>query len=152
MQKRFAAVRRTHQVVAMFIFHIFHLSSPSPASKQIRHLRQSISITGLGLDEFQDQVKAIPELAAIFTRAVSEDKIQPNAIIGDIEDMATLSASNRYFTPRKHVEGAKELTFPQDVDPYGNLTRLLGTAHVHIDENVVSYFERVTSTPAGRTK
>jgi hypothetical protein len=124
----------------------------SPTSKQIRHLRQDISITGLGLDEFQDQVNMIPDIAALFTRAVKEDKIQPNAIIGEQEDLTTLNASNRYFTPKKDAHTAKELVFPQDVDPYGNLTRLIGTALVHIEENNVSYYERVSSARAGDTR
>ena len=94
----------------------------------------------------------IPDIAALFTRAMSEDKIQPNAIIGGQEDLTTLNASNRYFTPRKDAQMAKELVFHQDVDPYGNLTRLLGTALVHIEENDVSYYERVSSTHAGDTR
>jgi hypothetical protein len=85
----------------------------------------------------------IPEIVALFTRAVKEDKIQPNSIIGDLEEFTTLNASNRYFTPRKDIQTAKELAFHRDVDPHGNLARLLGTAHAHIDDNVVSYYERV---------
>jgi len=38
---------------------------------------------------------------------------------------------------------AKELTFHHDVNPYGHLTRLLGLSHVHIEENMVSYYECV---------
>jgi len=124
----------------------------SPNSKQIRHLRQDVSITGLGLDDFQNQVNMIPDIAALFTRAVSEDKIQPNAIIGELEDFSTLNASNRYFTPRKDSQLAKELQFHQDVDPYGNLTKLLGSALVHIEENKVLYYERVSSAHVGDTR
>jgi len=91
----------------------------------------------------------IPDVAAIFTRAVSEDRIEPNAIIGEQDGFTTMNPSNRYFTPRKDSyadsQTATELHFHQDVDPHGNLTRLLGTAHVHIEENNVSYYERVDS-------
>jgi len=83
----------------------------SPASKQIHHLRQGISITGLGLDNFLDQVNMIPEIAALFTRAVSEDKIDPNAIIGEKDALTTLNASNRYFTSKKDAQTARELDF-----------------------------------------
>jgi len=41
---------------------------------------------------------------------------------------------------------AKELTFHHDIDPYGHLARLLGLAHVHIEENTVSYYEHVGDT------
>jgi hypothetical protein len=50
---------------------------------------------------------------------------------------------------RKDSQTAKELPFHPDVDPYGNLARLLGTALVHIEENKVSYYERVISDHAG---
>jgi hypothetical protein len=77
----------------------------------------------------------IPDITALFTRAVSEDKIQPNVIIGEQEDLTTLNASNRYFTPRKDAQTTKQLQFHHNVDPYGNLTRLLGTDLVHMEEN-----------------
>ena len=76
---------------------------------------------------------------------MSEDKIQLNVIIGEEEELMTLNTSNWYFTHRKDAHGAKELHFQQDTDPYGKLTRLLGTAHVHLEENKVSYYERVSS-------
>lgn len=85
----------------------------------------------------------VPEIAALFTRAISEDKIQPNAIVGELDEFKTLNASNRYFTPRKDARTAKELTFHSDVDPRGNLSRLLGPTHMHIEDNTVSYYERV---------
>lgn len=122
------------------------LHMPSPTSKHIRYLKQGVTITGLGLDDFQSQLDMIPDIVALFTRAVNEDKIQPNSIIGEFEELSTLHASNRYFTPKKDAPNAKELTFHKDVDPFGNLARLLGPAHVHIEENVVSYYERVGNT------
>lgn len=117
----------------------------SPGSKHIRHLRQDISITGLGLNDFQDQVNTIPFIAALFTRAVSEEKIQPNAVVGQLGDLTTLNASNRYFTPRRDAQTTQGLPFHQDVDPQGTLTRLLGSALVHIEDNNVSYYERVAT-------
>lgn len=115
----------------------------SPNSNHIRHLKQGVSITGLGLEEFQSQLNMVPDIAALFTRAVNEDKIQPNSIVGELEEFTTLNASNRYFTPRKDARSAKELVFHNDVDPYGNLSRLIGPMYTHIEENNVSYYERV---------
>ena len=116
---------------------------PSPTSNHIRHLKQGVSITGLGLEDFQSQLNMIPDIAALFTRAIAEDKIQPNAIVGELGEFLTLNASNRYFTPRKDARTAKELAFHGDVDPHGNLSRLVGPTHTHIEENTVSYYERV---------
>lgn len=118
----------------------------SPTSKHIRHLKQCVTITGLGLDDFQSQLDMIPDIVALFTRAVNEDRIEPHSIIGELKELSTLHASNRYFTPKKAAPNAKKLTFHRDVDPFGNLARLLGPAHVHIEENVVSYYECVGNT------
>jgi len=106
-------------------------------------LKQGVSITGLGLEDFQSQLNMIPNIAALFTRAIAEDKIQPNAIVGELGEFSTLNASNQYFTPRKDARTAKELAFHSDVDPHGNLSRLVGPTHTHIEENTVSYYERV---------
>jgi len=101
----------------------------------MRHLKQGVSITGLGLNNFQKQLDMIPDIAALFTRATSEDRIQPNTIVGDLDEFSTLNTSNRYFTPTKDAQNAKELTFAHYIDPHGNLARLLGSAHVHLEEN-----------------
>jgi len=85
----------------------------------------------------------IPDVVSLFTRAIDENKIEPNTIIGELEELPTLHASNRYFTPKKDACDAEELAFHKDVDPSGNLKRLLGPNRVHIEENVVSYYERV---------
>ena len=139
MQKRYATLHRTHQVRTI-VYPDIHIPHP------IRHLKQDISITGLGLEDFQGQLDVVPDIAALFTRAINEDKIQPDVIVGELEVFSTLNASNRYFTPRKDAWTEKELTFHSDVDPYGNLSRLLGNLHMHIEENNVSYYERVGDT------
>ena len=94
----------------------------------------------------------IPEVAALFTRAVNEDKIQPNAIIGEADGSTTLDASNRYFTPKKDARNGNELPFHQDIDPQGNLTQLLGTGYMRLEDNNVFYYERVTSAQTGDPK
>jgi hypothetical protein len=93
----------------------------SPTSKHVRHLKQGVSITGLGLDDFMTQVNMLPDIAALFTRAVSEDRIEPNTIVGEQGDLTIMNASNRYFTQKKHASTAKELHFHKDIDPYGVL-------------------------------
>ena len=130
----------------MFNSNIVTYPMPSPTSNHICHLKQGVSITRLGLENFQSQVDMVPDIAALFTRAINEDKIQPNAIVGELEEFSTLNTSNRYFTPRKDARTAKDLAFHTDIDSYGNLSRLLGPVHTHIEENVVTYYERLGDT------
>ena len=126
--------------------HLHHLSALSSASKHIHHLKQGILITGLGLNKFQNQLDMIPEITVLFTRAVSEDRIQSNMIIGDLDEFTMLNTSNQYFMPRRDAQLAQELAFAHDVDSHGNLARLLGSALVHIEGNTVSYYKHVGDT------
>ena len=128
---------------ASWVFLDCHLHLPSPNSKHVRFVKQGVTITGLGLDDFQSQLDMIPDVVSLFTWAIDENKIEPNTIIGEHKELPTLHASNRYFTPKKDACDAEELVFHKDVDPSGNLKRLLGPNQVHIEENVVSYYERV---------
>lgn len=129
-----------------------HSRLNSPSSKHIRYLKQGVSITGLGLDDFMTQVNTLPDIAALFTRAVNEDKIEPNTIVGQQDDITTLNASNRYFTQKKDAQMGRDVQLDRDIDPHGTLTRLLASGFVHTDENIVSYYERVKSGDAGDTK
>ena len=115
----------------------------SPSSKHVRFMKQGVTITGLGIDEFKNQLDMILDVTALFTRAINEDKIQSNTIIGELNELPTLNASNQYFTPKKDALDTKLLAFHKDVDPFGNLTRLLGLDRVHIEENIVSYYKHV---------
>jgi len=69
LQEGLATVLGAHEVDKITLLSIASslILYGSPTSKQNRHLRQGISITGLGLDDFQDQVNMIPDIAALFT-------------------------------------------------------------------------------------
>src|SRR5438309_5641290 len=68
-------------IILMVSLHLFHLPTLSPASKHIHHLRQGVLITGLGFEDFQNQLNMIPDIAALFTRAVSENKIDRKSVV-----------------------------------------------------------------------
>jgi len=56
--------------------------------------------------------------------------------------MSALELSNRYFTPCKDMAEGGELVLLADIDPYGYLAKVVGTALCYTEENAVLYFER----------
>ncbi|KAF8906960.1 hypothetical protein CPB84DRAFT_1635248, partial [Gymnopilus junonius] len=63
-----------------------------------------------------------------------------------------LEMSNRYFTPRKQAQEVEELTFGHDVDPKDILKKAAGNCLVHIEDNVVQYYELVKTKGSGDAK
>ena len=140
-------VQRQNQVRCFDSIYSYAMSTPlSPNSAHIRHLRQSISITGLSVTEFQEQVNIIADVEALLSRAVGEDNMQPCTIVGNLDGHSVLQASNRYFTPRKDAPNASEIPLAPDVDPYGILAKAVGSTLMHTEENVVYYYECTTSS------
>jgi hypothetical protein len=40
----------------------------------------------------------------------------------------------------------RDVPFSQEIDPNGTLSRMVSEQYVHVEENVVRYFERVTAS------
>ncbi|KAF8902952.1 hypothetical protein CPB84DRAFT_1746455 [Gymnopilus junonius] len=54
-----------------------------------------------------------------------------------------LEMLNRYFTPRKQAQEAEEFTLGCDIDPKDILKKATGNHLVHIEDNIVQYYEMV---------
>ncbi|KIL58014.1 hypothetical protein M378DRAFT_87111 [Amanita muscaria Koide BX008] len=116
-------------------------------SKQLKYLRQSVSLTGLGTPYFEASMKALTNIYVLFSRFVPADKLQACAIMGKYGEHVSMDASNRYFTTRKDNPMEKHIPFDSDVDPNGILERAAGgSAYIHSEHNIVRYYERVKST------
>ncbi|KAK7037559.1 hypothetical protein VNI00_011051 [Paramarasmius palmivorus] len=107
-------------------------------------LRQGLTITGFGSGEFQKAVDGIKIVDHVLKRNVPVPDAEPLACFGEIDGATTLHISNRFFSPRRLVEGEAAVNFAQDVDPYDILRKLAGSDFVHTKENVVTY-ERIKS-------
>ncbi len=121
-------------------FSHFHLSRAS-SMKQIKYLRQSISLTGLGTPHFESSIKAILDIYALFSRSVPREKLQQCSFIDRYGTYSGIEMSNRYFSPKKDFPTSKSVPFSSDIDPKGILTRAAGTNFIHAEQNVVSYYE-----------
>ena len=123
----------------------------SPSSNQIRYLRQSVTLTGLGTANFDSAIKSLIDIYAFFSRFVPMEKLQPNTIMDQYGEHPSIESYNRYFSLRKDLPHAKAVPFGNDIDPKGILTHAAGTTYIHADINVVRYYERVES-PNGNSK
>ena len=105
-----------------------------------RYWKQSVQLTGLGEPFFEDYVKKIHEIEAIFLRHVQAGSLntwQENNIDGN----SIIFAGNNYFTDR-HDRGCQTpIPFPPNVDPHDVLLKAMGQEFVHLQDNEVSYFE-----------
>jgi len=113
-------------------------------SPHVRHLRQSLTLTGFNTSTFQSVSENIGAVHDLFGRFIGKDSLQALTCIGGFGEYVSIDMSNRYFTPRREETlGATEIPFSTDVDPHGFLGKAAGSGLFHSDENVVHYYERV---------
>lgn len=82
---------------------------------------------------------------ALMHRSIGDNKVDQCGIIGQYDGITCLEIHNRYFTPRRDVPHAPEISFSDDIDPHGYLKAAAGLQLIHCEENVVAYFEMTTS-------
>ncbi|KAK7033606.1 hypothetical protein VNI00_012843 [Paramarasmius palmivorus] len=110
-------------------------------------LRQGIAITGLGTESFEKSLDGIKVADHVLKRSVPQQAAEPLGCFSDLNGYTTFHVSNRYFLPRRLVEGEESVDFPDNVDPYGILRKIAGSEFVHTKENVVKY-ERIKRVSA----
>jgi len=76
-------------------------SSLSATSPHVKHLRQSLTLTGLNTATFQSVSENIIAIYHLFQCFLGKDCIQDLTAIGQLEDSLSIDMSNRYFTPRR---------------------------------------------------
>jgi hypothetical protein len=82
---------------------------------------------------------------ALMHRSISDNKLDQCGIIGQYDGNVCLEIYNCYFTPRRDVPHAPEISFSNDTDPHGYLKAAAGAQLIHCEENIILYFELSTS-------
>ena len=101
--------------------------------------KQSITITGLGIDSFESCAVAILEIQQMFSGAVpagAMDKWLPNTEQGCI----ALEFANRYFSDSDISDADVQLS--DDVDPNHILRDNIPSGTRHTTDNEVLYYEK----------
>lgn len=97
-------------------------------------------MTGLGTQYFDDCIKKVREIEALFKRHLPADTFntwQEN----EFEGHSVIFAANNYFTDRHDRGRQTTIPFPSNVDPQQVLSKSMGQDFVHLLDNEVSYFE-----------
>ena len=113
-----------------------------PTTKQAKYLRQSISVTGLGIPEFETNIKGLADIYSAFARCVMLDKLAPSGIVDEYNKQSSIELSNRYFTSKKEALLEDCIAISTDIDPQGLLVQAAGNNYVHTEQNAVKYYMR----------
>ena len=119
-------------------------NEPPPRNpSKTRFLRQSISLTGLGTQTFEESRKAVIAIYTLLGGYVDRSKLRPCLVGCDYGEDSGFDASNRSFTSTREAPMDKHTPFSDDVDPNGVLACLVTATYVHSESNIVDYAERI---------
>lgn len=136
------------QGVCIYTLHMQKFLLPTPRlPKHLRSLRQSILVSGLGLEQFEQYTKAIMSIRQVLDGHLAAGMLQewtPSTENGYL----CLDFSNRYFSTNEEADGRSTFPLSKDLDPFGILAKAAGKG-VHTEDNTVMYFERRSFNKAG---
>ena len=107
------------------------------------YLKQSVSLTALGVEGFQTAVESIEEIHRLFSRNFPEGALEGWAP-SQFEGFLTIDAANRFFTHCSLANAADIIPFSTTIDPDGVLKKGITERYIHTSENVVEYYEKTT--------
>ncbi|KAF8324385.1 hypothetical protein F5887DRAFT_1086610 [Amanita rubescens] len=113
-----------------------------PTQNRKRFLRQSVTLTGCGTPTFEQGLKTIMDVQALFDRHIPANKIDECTFIDKCDKHLGIHLTNRYFTPRWESPAEEAVPFTTDVDPSGILAALAGHDFFHGEQNIVKYHDR----------
>ena len=111
--------------------------------RKVRQATQSVALSGLGLDKFEEGVKAVLQIYNHFCRNLPQgcmDPWEPQITDGQL----TLTFANRYLSSLHESEGMEQVPLSNDIDPNGLIRKAVPKIY-HTSDNQVMYFERVPS-------
>ncbi|KAI0346337.1 hypothetical protein BDW22DRAFT_1302883, partial [Trametopsis cervina] len=112
--------------------------------KNPRAAKQSVVLTGLGSDRFDDCGRAVMEIHSYFSTVLPPDTLLPWNIIRD-EGNICLEFANRYFASMDlSMPEQQAIEFSKATDPNRVLENLASDL-IHTDDNEVLYFERFST-------
>lgn len=108
-------------------------------------MKQSVTICGLGVSEFEAAVKGVMSIYQVMQSRVSglKARLREWSPTRDRDDLA-LVLGNRYLTPIKEVDGDAEGDM-DEIDPFKVLKPLLRN-EVYTLDNVVQYWQRTLTS------
>ncbi|KAG2002997.1 hypothetical protein CC2G_003632 [Coprinopsis cinerea AmutBmut pab1-1] len=121
------------------------LSRPSnftQMKKSRPHMRQAVTLGGLGSTEFEKQITALETVYLQFYQHLPEGSLVPMEAT-TVSGHSALDVSCRYFTHRNAANGQGQEIISPLVDPDGVLTSLCDSEFLYTADNMVDYRARV---------
>ncbi|KAF8902347.1 hypothetical protein CPB84DRAFT_1846289 [Gymnopilus junonius] len=119
-------------------------------SPTAQRLKQRVTLVGLGSMTFQRAIENIVVLHTHMGRYAGAEKLDKCGALGTVNSMQSIEASNRYFTPKIQAKDCmKGVPFASGVDPKGWLAKAGGKDLLHLEDNVVRFYERVKGREGG---
>ncbi|KIJ10433.1 hypothetical protein PAXINDRAFT_16587 [Paxillus involutus ATCC 200175] len=105
-----------------------------------KHIKQSITLAGFGVVQFNQGYKWIQVLGIPLARNYVKGALLPfqgNKMF----DQPALNIGNRYFTSRDRVDNQPTVQFGPSIDPQGIPACMSGSNFMHVEDNVVEFFQ-----------
>ncbi|KDQ25052.1 hypothetical protein PLEOSDRAFT_1046487, partial [Pleurotus ostreatus PC15] len=119
--------------------------------KRLAHIRQTVTLTGLGSTHFQQIVDNCRRSYSMFSRYTPNARLVPTPeFLGkhtgtrDKAQHVTITASNRFFTPVQQSGGLEAVDINPEIDPRGILAKVDATKFLHTEDNAVEYYVLTT--------
>ena len=111
-------------------------------------LKQSITLSGVGIAQFESAVKGLLVIYQMFEAEVARtgNKLRPWQTRRDSDDLV-LHFANRILTSRKDAGEEEAVDLESVIDPL-NILRPLLRGEVHLQDNVVEYWEQRLQAPS----
>ena len=97
-------------------------------------------LTAFGSDTMKKAIENIHSIHGLFNQEFMHGELK-DWTVGQFGQFDAIDISNRYFTRRSEMNGETPIQFSRAVDPENILTNALSNDFVHIQENVVEYYE-----------
>ena len=105
-------------------------------------------LTAIGNPVFDGLLLNLANIHAIFKRAMGDClTLAEGTVLSTYEEFPAIDAANRYFTPKGIVVPDDIRPLTAEVDPWGSLSKAVGSAYVHTEDNKVYYYEKTGKGP-----
>lgn len=108
--------------------------------RNVRSLKQSIVLSGLGLDRFEKYTTAILSIRNVLDGSLPAGALQAWTPVSE-NGYVGIEFGNRYFSTNEEADGRLAVPLSKDMDPFNILSQIIGKG-IHTEDNEVVYFER----------
>ncbi|KAF6758496.1 hypothetical protein DFP72DRAFT_1167358 [Ephemerocybe angulata] len=118
------------------------LSLRSHKFEHVRYLRQFVRLTGLGSNNFQEELSPFTVIESRFRNTVDVTDLQ-GFDFGVYEGEPCVALHARYLTERRLARSLRHIPFPPEIDPNHALEDARDTKFIRTEDNVVQYARKI---------